>query len=516
MIRAEADIVAGTKSLSDFDGTLRDAVYELITLKEQLGETRQAMAPAVYDAMAQGMANLRMIIVKTQDGLVGTAEAAATLMHKLSNVINSAPDVQATFAWFNERGPQAFENWGIIAGNVLRGVLNLLRAFDPLAVSVEEGLISMTDRWAKWTAKLGESEKFQAFIDYVKENMPKITDIFGSAIEGAVNFFTGFAPLAADMLTYLQDLMNRWQEWSSTIGENKQFQEFIQFARDNAPQVIDFIVELVKFLTNVAIGFAEVGETLTPLITSFLEWANGLMESNRWMARLLPWMTVLAGAASMLYVGFNMLRLIFLTWTGVIGVVVNFLGTRLMPLFAMLTSKATTTGSVFRVFVSGMRNIIASAVPVIGAWFRLLGTQLVNLGIRFLGMSARIIDVFFNVISAVARFATRFIGFLVKIVGKAVWFGARIAAQWLIAMGPVGWVIAGVIALAAIIIFNWDRIVEFTKNLATTVAQKFIEIRTAVTQKVAEMVTTAVGKWEEFKANVKRKVAEMVVTARNK
>lgn len=46
---------------------------------------------------------------------------------------------------------------------------------------------------------------------------------------------------------------------------------------------------------------------------------------------------------------------------------------------------------------------------------------------------------------------------------------ARMAAAWVIAMGPVGWVIAAVIALAVIIYKNWDTIVAATKKAWTAI-----------------------------------------------
>lgn len=52
---------------------------------------------------------------------------------------------------------------------------------------------------------------------------------------------------------------------------------------------------------------------------------------------------------------------------------------------------------------------------------------------------------------------------------------ARVAAAWLIAAGPIGWVIAAVIALVALIIANWDTI----KN-AIAVAWEWIKEKTMV------------------------------------
>jgi hypothetical protein len=45
---------------------------------------------------------------------------------------------------------------------------------------------------------------------------------------------------------------------------------------------------------------------------------------------------------------------------------------------------------------------------------------------------------------------------------RAVIWAATMAAQWLVAMGPIGWIIAAVIALVALVIANWDTVKQWT------------------------------------------------------
>lgn len=42
---------------------------------------------------------------------------------------------------------------------------------------------------------------------------------------------------------------------------------------------------------------------------------------------------------------------------------------------------------------------------------------------------------------------------------------ARMAAAWIIAMGPVGWIITGIVLLVGLIILNWDKISKFTVEI---------------------------------------------------
>lgn len=63
--------------------------------------------------------------------------------------------------------------------------------------------------------------------------------------------------------------------------------------------------------------------------------------------------------------------------------------------------------------------------------------------------------------------------------------GARMAAGWVLAMGPVGWIIAAVIGLVALIIANWDSIVSWTtsawSNVTNFVKRAALNIVSSVT-----------------------------------
>ena len=86
--------------------------------------------------------------------------------------------------------------------------------------------------------------------------------------------FAAFGPLAADMLTGFQNLTKRFRDWATTLSENQQFQEFIQYIRDNGPGVINLIGNLITFLVNVGIAMAPIGSFLVDMTNGFLEWAK--------------------------------------------------------------------------------------------------------------------------------------------------------------------------------------------------------------------------------------------------
>jgi hypothetical protein len=117
----------------------------------------------------------------------------------------------------------------------------------------------------------------------------------------------------------------------------------------------------------------------------------------------------------------------------------------------METSAMKTTAAWVRMNAVGLAAMartaaasVVSAATTAAAW---TGSALVSIG---------------TWIAAVVRAAVVSAAQFVVMAAKAVAWAAVMAAQWLIAMGPVGWVIAAVIALVAVIIANWDTIKKWT------------------------------------------------------
>ncbi|OSZ58664.1 hypothetical protein OQI_20370 [Streptomyces pharetrae CZA14] len=87
---------------------------------------------------------------------------------------------------------------------------------------------------------------------------------------------------------------------------------------------------------------------------------------------------------------------------------------------------------------------VVSGVTTAAAW---TGSALVSIG---------------TWVAAVVRAALVSSAQFVMMAARAVAWAATMAAQWLIAMGPVGWVIATIVGLTALIIANWDTVKRWT------------------------------------------------------
>lgn len=124
--------------------------------------------------------------------------------------------------------------------------------------------------------------------------------------------------------------------------------------------------------------------------------------------------------------------------------------------------------------VAGANAIISASVwGVIGNWLRMMGTGLmVYLRIAAASVASALTTAAAWTGSALVSIGTWVLAVMragavaaaqfVMMAARAVVWAATMAVQWLIAMGPIGWIILGVIALAALIFTYWDQIKAFT------------------------------------------------------
>ncbi|MEW1719773.1 phage tail tape measure protein [Streptomyces sp. NPDC093109] len=117
--------------------------------------------------------------------------------------------------------------------------------------------------------------------------------------------------------------------------------------------------------------------------------------------------------------------------------------------------------------------ISASMWTVIGGWLRMAAVGLLTYariaagavvsaaitGAAWVGSALVSIGTW---IAAVVRAGAVAAGQFLIMAARAVAWAVVMAAQWLIAMGPIGWIIAAVIGLALLIYANWDTIKRWT------------------------------------------------------
>lgn len=256
---------------------------------------------------------------------------------------------------------------------------------------------------------------------------------------------------------------------------------------DTGLKVIGQIVGLVGSLTT-SLGLlfkaSDSGgqtliETLTGIVGQFNAWASSaegqktLSNAFAFMNKVLQQVFVIVGAVA-----------------GVFFSVINYISTLPQPVQDAIAS-FVGLGIVLTPIIMFVAQFITSLMAL-GPVFELVG--------RLLGGAGQFILKFGSV---VLRVVTQVGILLGRLALQAILAGGRIALGFLIAMGPIGWIIAAVVGLAIVIALNFERIKKVAIGVWSAVA--------SWTSKTWSGITSAVSSaWSRLVSSVSGGVSKVV------
>lgn len=282
-------------------------------LKASWEDLTGAMQPGVVTAYAGAVTGLTTVIEMLRPTFEGAVGAVQTLVDSLNMNLESA-DVQAFIEFLNSYGAPALVAMGKAAGNLTAGLMNILTAFAPLSVDMQDGFLRMSEGFRQWSAGLTESSRFESFVNYVRENWPKVKEIFGDGIIGMVELIAAFGGSASSFMDNLVDMMNRFREWSETLSSNQGFQDFISYVIANGPRVSAFFGAIISTLVSLGEAIAPLGSIVLRAATQVFEFFTTLNENHPIIAQIGAAIVTLIGVITfmiipvkLLMAGFNLL-----------------------------------------------------------------------------------------------------------------------------------------------------------------------------------------------------------------
>lgn len=180
-----------------------------------------------------------------------------------------------------------------------------------------------------------------------------------------------------------------------------------------------------------------------------------------------------------------------------VGKALILLGPKILLVLKWLGSMALTA-------LKATGSMIVSAVRVGAAWTVMAAKAMLAAGRMALAWTIGVIKGASKAIARMAVAAAFMIARWTMMAVQALLQAARMAAAWLIAMGPVGLIIAIVIALAILIYKNWDKIKKYTEIAWKWVwdkikwfAQKILDLFLKWT-----LVGQIIQHWDEIRAAI--------------
>ncbi|MBM7585852.1 phage-related protein [Bacillus pakistanensis] len=333
---AMEELRLATMGLSDAQKEALGSLQEFQTFWDGFAKSFET---PVVQAFGKSLDALKGVLELSKPAIKGAADGINTLLDSLNRSLGTS-EVKAFFEYVGKDAGPAIVTFGQIAGNVLLGFMNLMRAFSPLSNDMQGGLLELTQGFADWTAGLSQSKAFQEFVDYVRENGPKLLSLIGNITMLIIEIGKALAPLGSAVL----DVLN---------------------------VVIPFITSLIEgnpVIASIGIAISQLSGAFMFLAPIILNIAGIVNKFIGWIASLF---TKVDGTAK----GITMLRTALTAITGPIGIVIAAV-TGLVAIFISMWK----TNEEFRTKVTTIWNsistVISTVITTVGAFIMEIWTQI--------------------------------------------------------------------------------------------------------------------------------------------
>ncbi len=183
----------------------QEFVFFLQSVRPELQKLQNVAQDGLFPGTEEGIEEL-LELMPLAEQYVGTISSTlGGLMAEAGDNLNDDRWVEFFEYLDREAGP-TLTAMGRGFGNVIEGVSNLLMAADPLSDMFTGGLLDASRDFREWTDGLDDSEGFQSFLDYIRDNGPQAMDTLGALGGALVSLVQATAPVGAVALPVIEAL----------------------------------------------------------------------------------------------------------------------------------------------------------------------------------------------------------------------------------------------------------------------------------------------------------------------
>jgi hypothetical protein len=202
-----ANLQAAREAMQQISAPAREFVNELVNMGPAFRAVRDAAAEGLFPGLTASLDDVERVLPRVASlfNAVGTAlgDLSADAAQSLAG-----PEWAEFFDFLEAEAPAALSQLGHAVGSVAHGFAELWMAFGPLNRDFTGWLRDAARGFDEWASGLSQTDGFQEFIDYIRENGPRVAAA-GKAIGNAILQITeALAPIGPHVLDAITGLAN--------------------------------------------------------------------------------------------------------------------------------------------------------------------------------------------------------------------------------------------------------------------------------------------------------------------
>lgn len=267
----------------------------LDSLKSAWADLIKQNQAQIFNTLANAIDTAKVALSGLTPFINGVSQGMEQASAKMLDWARNSQVAQRFFEMMGTTGVRIFNNMLEAAGSFGSGLISVLTQIAPLAEWVSQGFKKMGQAFNEWAQSVEGQNAIKSFIEYTKQNLPLIGQIFGSTFKGIFNLMKAFAPNTHLVLQGLADMAQRFEEWSATIAQSDGFKKFIEYVQENGPKLIQLLGNIANIIINVATAMAPFAAAVLDVAIAITNFVESLTATHPAIGIMLGLIVTLAG-----------------------------------------------------------------------------------------------------------------------------------------------------------------------------------------------------------------------------
>ncbi|PJM33042.1 hypothetical protein CWB55_05310 [Staphylococcus hominis] len=267
----------------------------LDSLKSAWADLIKQNQAQIFNTLSNAIDTAKVALSGLTPFINGVSQGMEQASAKMLDWARNSQVAQRFFEMMGTTGVRIFNNMLDAAGSFGSGLISVLTQIAPLAEWVSQGFKKMGQAFNEWAQSVEGQNAIKSFIEYTKQNLPLIGQIFGSTFKGIFNLMKAFAPNTHLVLQGLADMAQRFEEWSATIAQSDGFKKFIEYVQENGPKLIQLLGNIANIIVNVATAMAPFAAAVLDVAIAITNFVESLTATHPAIGIMLGLIVTLAG-----------------------------------------------------------------------------------------------------------------------------------------------------------------------------------------------------------------------------
>lgn len=249
----------------------------------------------IFNTLANALDTVNVALGRMKPFLAGVSKGMEQASQSVLKWAENSQTASKFFNMMNTTGVKTFNTLLSAAGRFGDGLINVFTQLGPLFLWTAKGLDNLGKKFQNWANSVEGQNAIKSFIEYTKENLPKIGQIFGNVFAGIGNLMKAFAQNSSNIFDWLVKMTGKFREWSEEVGKSEGFKKFIQYVQENGPVIMDLIGNIVRALVAFGTAMAPIASVILKVVNALVGFIAKLFETHPAVARFFGVAMILGG-----------------------------------------------------------------------------------------------------------------------------------------------------------------------------------------------------------------------------